>query len=90
MVFEIFETAYVSQTMRNFENFLDAITISVFPQKSYKRQKNYLHDGLHKDRAIPIKTWVGCILDLNDYFKEFLKVIGLNLDRLDENEILGI
>ena len=88
--FERDNGTYVLQTTSQFKQSLDDITVHVFPSKSYKRKKRYMQNGLEKPRDTPIKSWVGSILELNRYFREFPRVNGLTPDMLDDRKILKI
>ena len=59
------------ETIDNLKTCLQAVTVSVFPQKSLQTQKRYMRRILRKPQGMKIRDYFAQYVQLNEYLQEF-------------------
>ena len=78
------------ETLNSVEEALGAVTDSVFPKKLVHMQKRFLQRFLWKPKEMPTKKFAARVLEVNLYFKYFLKVNVTVPSLLHTNKVVNM
>eukprot|EP00957_Ditylum_brightwellii_P164606 12532911-Ditylum_brightwellii.AAC.1 len=90
MVFNNKQAMFKEQTMDNLKHCLNARTVYVFLNKTYKLQKWYTLYMTHKPRHMSAHKWIARVTKLNNYLTEFPMLTRVEAKKMDQEEILEV
>jgi hypothetical protein len=60
-----------AETIPNYHHAINALTRHVFPHHVYATQKWYMHRFLRNPLGTPIRDFVACLVEMNNYLPQF-------------------
>jgi hypothetical protein len=60
-----------AETIPNYHQAIGALTRHVFPCRAYATQKRYMQRFLRKPLGTPIRDFIACLVEMNNYLPQF-------------------
>ena len=60
-----------AETIPNYHQAIGALTRHVFPRRAYAAQKRYMRRFLCKLLGTPIRDFIACLVEMNNYLPQF-------------------